>query len=304
MTQGADTSSENPLPPLRICSFESRKGDEMKSLLERHSTVVTIAPSMREIPLDENPQAFAFAEQLFAGRIDVVVFMTGIGTRELAETLDLRYDRAQFLAALEKCTIVVRGPKPAAVLREWRVHIDYLVPEPNTWRELLQTLDNNVAVAGRTVAVQEYGEPNDRLYEGLAQRQARVVAVPVYRWGMPVEPGPLHAAIRGTIAGEFDVLMFTSAQQARNVLAAAESLGTRQQWLAAANRCVVASIGPTASETLRELGLPPDIEPEHPKMGHLVIATMHDARERLGAKLASTAGEVDARSDGSPDVGG
>jgi uroporphyrinogen-III synthase len=111
-----------------------------------------------------------------------------------------------------------------------------------------------------------------------------VIRVPVYRWALPEDTGPLAAAVQSTIAGEFDVLMFTSAQQLRNVLAVAESAGVRDKWLSAARRCVIASIGPTASETLLDAGLPPDIEPEHPKMGHLVQAVARDARAVLERK--------------------
>ena len=282
----ADVSADGPAGAkgLRVCSFESRKGTEMRALLERQGAVVTIAPSMREVPLDENPEAFAFAEKLFAGQIDIVLLLTGVGTRALAETLETRYDRQAFLDALGRTTLIVRGPKPAAVLREWGVRIDHQVPEPNTWREILALLDERVSVSGKTVAVQEYGQPSPELYEGLAKRQARVVAVPVYRWALPEDTAPLLEAIRGTIADAFDVLMFTSAQQLRNVLEVAESAGLREAWLAAANRTAIASIGPTASETLVAEGVKPDIEPEHPKMGHLVIATMKSARAVLDRK--------------------
>lgn len=272
--------------PLRVCSFESRKGAEMRSLLERQGAQVTVAPSMREVPLERNPAAFAFAEQLFAGKIDILILLTGVGTRALAETLETRYDRNALLEALQQCTIVVRGPKPAAVLREWRMRIDYQVPEPNTWRELLQLLDDQAPVGGKTVAVQEYGQPNPELYDGLTQRQARVVPVPVYRWELPEDLEPLLSAIRSTISGEFDLLVFTSAHQLRNVLAAAESIGARDAWLSAAQKCVIASIGPTASETLEGAGLRPDIEPDHPKMGHLSVAIGKLGREILTRKRA------------------
>jgi uroporphyrinogen-III synthase len=275
------------LAGLRVCSFESRKWAEMRGLLERQGAIVTIAPSMREVPLERNSEAFAFGRKLFAGEIDVVILLTGVGTRALAEALDTQCDRQAFLAALQKCTIIVRGPKPAAVLREWSVRIDHQVPEPNTWRELLALLDAQVPVAGKTVAVQEYGEPNVELYVGLAKRQARVVPVPVYRWELPEDLGPLQDAIRMTIAGEFDVLLFTSAHQLRNVLATAEAAGSREAWLAAAKRCAIASIGPTASETLEQAGLKPDIEPEHPKMGHLVLAAADAACDVLKRKRRS-----------------
>src|SRR6266481_9889379 len=116
-------SESNPRAPglsgLRVCSFESRKGAEMRGLVERQGGIVTIAPSMREVPLAENPEAFAFAARLFGGTVDVVILLTGVGTRALAEVLESKYSRDEFLAALQKCTIIVRGPKPAAVFREW-----------------------------------------------------------------------------------------------------------------------------------------------------------------------------------------
>lgn len=239
---------------------------------------------MREVPLAQNAAALEFARRLFAGEIDVVVFLTGVGARALADAVASHYDRGLFFQGLARTTVIARSSKPAAVLREWNVRIDHQVPEPNTWRELLALVDERIPVAGKTIAVQEYGQPNPELYEGLTGRQARVFPVPVYRWELPEDTAPLEAAIRGTIAGQFDVLVFTSAQQFRNVLEVAESAGLRTAWLEAAKRCVIASIGPTASEALAGDGLPPDVEPEHPKMGHLVLATAKTARQLLSSK--------------------
>jgi uroporphyrinogen-III synthase len=52
----------------------------------------------------------------------------------------------------------------------------------------------------------------------------------------------------------------------------------------ALSRMVVASIGPTASERLRQHGLPVDLEPSHPKMGILVKETADKAEALLRAK--------------------
>lgn len=271
---------------LRVCSFESRRGPEMQSLIERLGGHATIAPSLREIPLDQNPAALDFAEQLCAGQIGIVVFLTGVGARALLEVVELKFPREQFLAALQNCVTVVRGPKPATVLREWGVRIDHRVPEPNTWRELLQTLDANVLLENRRVAVQEYGQPNAQLYAALEERRAIVTPVPVYRWELPVDLAPLQAAIRATIAGDFDILMFTSAQQVRHVLQVAADLGVLLEWRSAAARTVQASIGPTCTETLVEEGLQADFEPSHPKMGSLVKETLEAAPALLAAKQA------------------
>jgi uroporphyrinogen-III synthase len=271
--------------PLRVCSFESRRRDEMRQLLERFGAVATVAPSMREVPLEQNQAAFDFAEQLLAGEIDDVICLTGVGTRALLELICTRYDRQSVLHALDRCVVIVRGPKPVVVLREWNVRIDHRAPEPNTWRELVEMLDAaHVPLAGRRVAVQEYGKPNPELCDALRQRGVEVLTVPVYRWMLPEDTAPLEAAVRETLAGAFDVLMFTSAFQLTSVLEVAERLGVREAWIEASNRCVVASIGPTASETLREAGVVPDLEPSHPKMGHLVKETCEAASELLAAK--------------------
>lgn len=273
--------------PLRVCAWESRRGEDMRSLIQRQGGLPTIAPSMREIPLEENPVALEFAGKLLAGQIDVMLFLTGVGARGLLDVLETRHTREAVFAAWDKTTNLVRGPKPAAVLREWKVRIDHQVREPNTWREVLEAIDQSWPVRGKQVAVQEYGKPSPELYAGLTERGAEIHAVPVYRWTLPIDIAPLQAAIRQTIAGDFDVLLWTSAFQLNNVLSVAESLGLHDEWLAAALRCVIGSIGPTATENLTQFGLVPDLEPSHPKMGHLVKETLAAAPEILARKSQS-----------------
>ncbi|MDB5386288.1 MAG: Uroporphyrinogen synthase [Planctomycetaceae bacterium] len=270
--------------PLRVCAFESRRAADIRSLIDRQGGITTNAPSMREIPLEQNPAAFQFAEDLLRGRFDIVIFLTGVGARGLLDVLETRHSRADLFAALNQTIVVLRGPKPAAVFREWQLKFDYQVREPNTWRELLELIDTQIPVQGKRVAIQEYGLPSKELVAGLQDRGAEVVAVPVYRWDLPENTEPLQDAIRGTIAGEFDVLMWTSSFQLTAVLQVAESLGLQQAWLDAAKKCVIASVGPAATENLLAHGLPPDVEPEHPKMGHLVKAALEQGREILAKK--------------------
>ncbi|MCY2965687.1 MAG: uroporphyrinogen-III synthase, partial [Planctomycetota bacterium] len=175
----------NGLSRLRVCAFESRKGADLRALIERMGGIATIAPSMREIPLTDNPLALAFGERLLAGNIDVMVFLTGVGARALADVLQTQYALPDVIAALNQRVIVVRGPKPAVVLREWGVKIDVQVPEPNTWRDLLRAVEHAIPLAGKLIAVQEYGIPNEDLYAGLRALGGTVLPVPVYRWELP-----------------------------------------------------------------------------------------------------------------------
>ncbi len=282
------TSASNPAVadntprPQRVCSFESRKQDEMRSLIERLGGIATIAASMREVPLENNVAVFEFLARLLAGELDVVIFMTGVGARALLEVVETRVPRATFFDALQRCCVIVRGPKPTAVLREWGVRIDHRASEPNTWRELLSVIDSGLTwpATGRktpdsvAIAIQEYGLPSEELYAALHVRGMSVLPVPVYRWELPTDIAPLEAAIRAAVAGEFDVLLWTSAQQIRNVMDIAERLQLRESFLTATRLCLVGSIGPTCSEALREAGLHIDLEPSHPHMGHLVRETL------------------------------
>jgi uroporphyrinogen decarboxylase len=245
----------------------------MAEMIRRQSGDPVVAPSMRERPVDDHAPAFAFADALLAGRLDMAVFLTGVGTKFLAEILDSRYPREEWVDALARIDVVARGPKPLAALRGLQVRVDVQVPEPNTWHELLAAVDNRRDLSGVRVAVQEYGAESPELIEGLQQRGAEILRVPVYRWALPEDVGPLRQAAHELADGQIDVALFTSAQQLRHLLQIAAEEGIEADVRdALARRTVVASIGPTTTEALQEHGLAADIEPEHPKMGHLVAA--------------------------------
>ncbi len=73
---------------------------------------------MREVAPEKNPAAIDFAHRLMTGGIDAVIFLTGTGTRYLMQQLDRQVDRARFLASLSDVTVIARGPKPTAALKE------------------------------------------------------------------------------------------------------------------------------------------------------------------------------------------
>lgn len=242
--------------------------------------IPSVSPSLREVPLETNPDAVDFAYHLISGQIDIVILMTGVGLRHLVAQIERQVPRERFLAALSDITTVARGPKPVAVLKELGFDPTWRVPEPNTWREVLATIDEHVPVANQTVAVQEYGLPNASLVAGLEARGANVRSLKVYEWDLPLDTAPLAANVRAMAAGEIDLAMFTSAHQVVNMLRMAEQLEVADALRRRLPQMVVASIGPTTSEMLRHHQWPVDIEPAHSKMGHLVAA----AAER-GPKL-------------------
>lgn len=254
---------------LRVLALESRRAEEMAKLVINNGGVPTVAPSMREVPLESNTAALAFAGKLLEGGFEVVIFLTGVGTRALFRVVETTCPLDRFVEALGRVTVVARGPKPVAALRERGVAVTVAVPEPNTWRELLKAVDT-VPLEGRRVAVQEYGVSNPELLAGLEQRGAHVTRVPVYQWALPEDTGPLRAAVAGLAGGGFDVVLFTTSVQVAHLLQVAREMGLEDAVRQALGRLVVASIGPTTTEALREHGLAAHFEPTHPKMGFLV----------------------------------
>jgi uroporphyrinogen-III synthase len=267
---------------LRVLSLESRRAAEIERLIRNQGGEPFVAPSVREVPLEQNPAVFAFAERLLAGEFDMVILLTGVGTRYLNQVIETRWPAGTLADALKKVTVVVRGSKPAAVMREWGVPIAITASEPNTWREVL------ASTAGRperSIAVQEFGRPSMELVRGLEARGAAVTSVPVYQWDLPEDTEPLREAARRLARGEIDVVLFTAGVQAENLFRVAEQIGLGEAARRAMARAVVASIGPTTSETLRAIGLPVDFEPSHPKMGILLNELARDAarlRQRKG----------------------
>ena len=275
---------------LRVAAFESRMATEMTRLIERYDGRALVAPALRELPLEDNSAALRFGARLLTERIDILILLTGVGTKVLFDILQTRHALGDLIAALKNTALVVRGPKPMAALKALGLTPTLTVPEPNTWYDLLATLDEYRPVRGLRVAVQEYGVSNTELLDALRQRGADVFPVPVYRWALPEDTGPVKRVLGSIIAGQVDVMVVTNAAQIDHVMQLLEEEGTVDQFREACKKMVVASIGPTASERLRSHSLPVDLEPSHPKMGILVKETSEQVQAILRSKKEKSKG--------------
>lgn len=269
---------------LNVAAFESRRASDLTQMITKFKGVPSVSPSMREIPIERNKTAVDFAHRVLTGEINVVIFLTGVGFKYLIEAVSKEIDQQRFLDTLSDIVTICRGPKPAAAMREFGLTPTHKVPEPNTWRDLLKTIDENVAIASQTVGVQEYGIENKSLIAGLEARGAHVYRVPVYKWGLPEDQKPLLENIHRLCQNEFEVVMFTSANQWINISAVAEDEGCLEKLYESLRSTVVVSIGPTTTEMLRSKNVVVDLEPEHPKMGHMVVAAAENAQSILERK--------------------
>lgn len=272
------------LTGLKVLSLESRRAKEMEALILRYGGLPFMAASVKERAIDSNADAIAWADDLMAGKFDLVLFTTGIGLQYLRDAVLTRYSAEELAAGLRKVTVAARGAKPLAILHELGVKPEIRIPEPNTWREMIPIV---AARSERRISIQEYGRPNLELNSALRALGADVNTVSIYRWELPDDIGPLKQATRRIASRDFDVVIFTTSIQLTHLLEIAANLGLADSVFDALKRdIVIASVGPIMSAALEERGLPVDIIPDHPKMASLVRATDDEAQSAIARKRA------------------
>lgn len=277
----------------RIGLLEARLESELAQIVRRHGGEPVNAPAVREVPTVDEGAVRAFVDGVSAGRIGVVVFLTGVGVSVLWQEAERLALGGPLLDGLRRATTVCRGPKPAGVLGRHDVPVSVRVPEPHTTSDVLRSMEP-LPLAGKTIGLLHHGERNVALADGLRARGAALEELFLYEWRLPDDLDPLRRLVRAAVGGDLDALAFTSQIQARHLLQVARDLGLHSDLVCALKtRVVVAAVGPTCAGVLRALGTPPHVVPERPKMGPMV------------ASLAAYLGRApSARVSAAPEPGG
>lgn len=269
---------------IRVLSLESRRDREIEILIRRHEGDPFVVPSVQERALEDQSDALRFVERLESGEFEMVILMTGVGLEFLRDIVGARMPPERFAAALRRVLIVSRGPKPLPALHALQVQAQVVIPEPNTWKEIVDAV---AARPERRIAVQEYGRPNLEMNAALESLGAKVTSFPVYRWVLPSDLGPLRAAVRLLADADCDVVLFTSSIQLDHLLEVAREMNLEAEVMRSLREEVaVASVGPVMTTTLMTYGLPADIVPKRPKMDALVRAAARESHTILERKRA------------------
>ncbi len=258
----------------RIALLESRMSRELARLVEKHGGEPVCVPAVRE-SFELSPELLSkWIDDLRGDRHEIVIFMTGVAVSLLFEVADQVGRRPDLVAALKRLTTVCRGPKPTAALRGFGVPPTLTAREPFTSAELIDSL-SGIELKGRRVILLHYGEPSETLAETLLARQAQLEELWLYRWLMPEDTAGLEGLVRGLIGGEIEALTITCQVQFRHLMSVAEALHVERELVRALiEKVVVAAVGPTCAAVLRAYGVRVQVQPDHPKMGPLVIALM------------------------------
>src|SRR5438552_8569144 len=202
-----------PLDNVTVAILEHRFTKEFSTMFERLGAKVHACPMLEEKPVENREELQEFVRRVVSGSLDIMIFLTGVGARFLiseAESLGVKH---AFLKALGKLTVVVRGPKPVAALRQFGVRVDVIPDNPTTEGviEALRTRD----LHDLRVGVQLYGTPNPQLVSDLQDKGAKVTPVQVYAYGAATDSSAVGVFINRIVDGQVQVIAFTSGPQVR-----------------------------------------------------------------------------------------
>lgn len=253
-----------------VAILESRAADQMADLVRKYGGTPFSAPALAELPDVEPEHIRQLIGEWTTDPPDIFIFQTGVGTKALFATTDALGLTDMLLPLLASKSVVVRGPKPTAVLRSRSVRIDRSASDPFTTHEVLAELE--ASLAGKRVVVQRYGATNRDLQQALEARGARVIEIKTYRWGLPADTTPLVKLIDALAQNQVDMVAFTSASQVQNLFAVARQAGREEALKSGLGRTLIASIGPVCSVALGKFGIKVDVEPQPPKLGPFITA--------------------------------
>lgn len=256
----------------RIALFEARLAEEISQLVRRSGGVPICVPAVRERRRAAAPDVGALLTELEEEPLPLFALSTGVGTSALFEEARALGRATELRSALSRALIVCRGPKPVAALHKEGITAALRARSPYTTAEFMEALAA-VEVRDRMVVLVHYGERNEPVVDALVSRGARLRELILYEWELPEDTKPLAGVIEGLALGEFAAAAFTTQIQARHLLMVAGGMGLKEDLIGALReRVVIAAVGPTCARVLADLGIPPRIVPETPKMGAMLNA--------------------------------
>ena len=266
----------------RVALLEARMSGEIANMIRRYGGEPVCAPALRESALENKEEVAAFIDHITSATLQTVVFFTGVGVDTLFRVAQELGRAEELLTALRNVTVICRGPKPGAALKRLQIPIAASAGEPYTTNELLEVMES-LPIQGTNVAVVHYGERNAQVVQTLQERGAHVEELMLYEWLLPEDIVPLRALVTDILEQRVGAIVFTSQVQIRHLFLVMQESVSRDELAQALNtRTVVASIGPTCTSVLREFGVIPRVEPQHPKIGHLMKA-LTDYMEVFGS---------------------
>jgi uroporphyrinogen-III synthase len=278
-----------PLAGFTVAVTAERRRDELAALFERRGARVVKAPAITIVPLQDDKALHAATVACVGFAPDIVIATTGIGFRGWLEAAEGWGMGDALRAALGRARLIARGAKPCGAIRAADLNEDWSAVTESSEEILERLLEQGVA--GRRIAVQLHGGPQIEFTSALREAGAAVVEVPVYRWTLPADVGPVRRLTGQISAGQIDAVTFTSAPAVQALL---EIAGPGEPEILARfrTRTMAACVGPVTAGPLVDRDVPV-VTPARSRLGALVkVVTDELPRRATRLCVAGTVLEV------------
>ncbi len=184
---------------------------------------------------------------------DYFIILTGEGIRRLAGFAEREGILAQWQQALAGVYKLARGPKPNRALKVLGLQAQQMGEQPTT-EGVIASL-NKMDLAGKTLAVQLYGEdPNRRLQEYLNAQQMAYTQVAPYIYASDIETGAVVSLIEQLADKRIQVMCFTSKAQYLRLEQVADKHHVQEQLRKGLQQTMIAAVGPVVADQLTQAG--------------------------------------------------
>lgn len=249
---------------------ESRELDLFCTMLETQGATAIRCPLVAIFDVEDATAVNAWLAELNSGAFDDLILLTGEGLARLLAQAERLGDKDKAIAAIGRLRTIVRGPKPARVLREIGLRPGLTAAAP-TSRGVIDSLRDK-DIKGRVIGVQLYPGAPPELEKFLQSAGARAVPVVPYRYASETEKSAVEDVIKELISGKFDVIAFTSTPQVERLFSVAEGAGNTQALVNALGHMRVAAVGPIVAAGLEKRGVHNLIQPASFHLKPLIAA--------------------------------
>jgi Uroporphyrinogen-III synthase len=278
------------LTGLTIAITGSRRGSELSRIVKNLGGRPYVAPTVGiEADLKTPDNAIVeFIKRITKQDVDYMIFMTGPGVVSLMSIATSYGMEEDLIAALQKVNVVARSTKPQMVLKKYGIGT-HLIPHESTAKGILKLL-KNIGMQGRTIGILWHGGYQMQLREELYRSGAvNVIEASTYKYSFELNNdgasiltsmgfnyvvpklGTVIHLIGDIIAGRIDVITFTSPPSVHGLFKIANinhTIGSLRDSLN--TNVIVAAVGPSTEEAIKENKVVVDVIPQIYKMGAMV----------------------------------
>lgn len=266
----------NGLAGKKIGVAAVRAAKEISVLIEKQSGTPVILPIQGRQRLNEDISEQNITDFL-AEDFDWAIFTTGIGARTLTDSAEGIGLQSRYIDKLKETQLAVRGSKTMKWIKEKGLEPVY-VSEDGTMDNLLAALaEEYTGKSPQRIFLQAYDLDDHKLKNILEGYGHSVYLSRPYSYEKP-DAFVVDQLKQSIIEQSLDAIVFTSKTQVKNIFA--EPNQGKQLVAAFNDRVLAVAVGKVTAKELESNGIKQVLQPEHQKMGAMIVAIDHHYRRQ------------------------